>query len=134
MKDSLNKGKRILYAILGVLSAILGMIGIVVPGLPKTPFLLLSAYLLSRSSPKIHNYFMSIKIINSTVTKFTQKKGVSWRVKFFTIALMWGTIMFSIWIRSESETFIYTILILGVIGALSIIIFVPNEKKETENQ
>ncbi|MBW6479367.1 MAG: YbaN family protein, partial [Bacteroidales bacterium] len=55
--------KKILFAFLGTLSLILGVIGIFVPGLPTTPFLLLTAGLYMKSSERLYKLLISNKYL-----------------------------------------------------------------------
>ena len=71
---------KILFIIFGIISFILGAIGVVLPILPTTPFLLLSAFLFSKSSDRFHEYLIQTKLyqkyINEMVIerKTTKKK------------------------------------------------------------
>src|SRR5690554_7354260 len=56
---------RSLYIIGGTLSLALAIIGIIVPGLPTTPFALLSAYLYAKSSDRLYNWLLNNKILGS---------------------------------------------------------------------
>lgn len=119
--------RRILYIIGGCLAVALGIIGIFVPGLPTTPFLLLASWLFYHSSEKLHR-----KLNNSWLGKYIRryhnKEGVSMTTKLTSILFM--TIMISISIIFLIEPVKIKLLVgcLGVIGICSILFFVPGQK------
>ncbi len=78
---------KILFIIFGIISFILGAIGVVLPILPTTPFLLLSAFLFSKSSDRFHEYLIQTKHINEMVIerKTTKKKR---NQSLFTVTLI----------------------------------------------
>ena len=84
---------KILFIIFGIISFILGAIGVVLPILPTTPFLLLSAFLFSKSSDRFHEYLIQTKLyqkyINEMVIerKTTKKKPV-WIGKICLLMVM----------------------------------------------
>jgi uncharacterized membrane protein YbaN (DUF454 family) len=67
--------KKIFYLILGHLCLILGIIGAFLPILPTTPFLLLAAFLYSKSSTRLHNWILSHKYLGPPL-KDWQERGV----------------------------------------------------------
>ncbi len=82
---------KILLIIFGIISVVVGAIGIILPILPTTPFLLLSAFLFSKSSDRFHQYLIQTKLyqkyINEMVIerKTTRKKR---NQSLFTLTLV----------------------------------------------
>jgi len=78
---------KILYLILGFISLILGLIGIIMPVLPTTPFLLLTLYCFSKGSEKCKNWFINTKIYKNHLKNFVEKKAMTLKQKI-SILLM----------------------------------------------
>ena len=77
---------KFFLAALGCLSFVLGVVGIFVPLLPTTPFLLLSAALWVRSSPRLGGY----------VRNFRENRAIPLRAKIVSLTLMWGTMLYCV--------------------------------------
>ena len=60
---------KILFIIFGIISFILGTIGVVLPILPTTPFLLLSAFLFLKSSDRFHEYLIQTKLYQKYINE-----------------------------------------------------------------
>ncbi|MDR2840025.1 MAG: YbaN family protein, partial [Paludibacter sp.] len=56
---------KLLFIILGLISLALGIIGIFLPLLPTTPFLLLSAALFARGSQRLYNWLINHRVLGS---------------------------------------------------------------------
>ena len=80
---------RVLYIIGGTLSLALAILGIVLPGLPTTPFALLSAYLYAKSSEKLYNWLLSNRILGPRIRNYNKKNGVTRKGKAGIILFMW---------------------------------------------
>lgn len=78
-----------------------GVIGIFVPILPTTPFLLLAAFCYMRSSPRFHHWLMNNRLFGAYIRNYTEGRGIPLRLKLFTIALLWATIGLSIWLAAN---------------------------------
>lgn len=87
---------RWLFLVLGTISLILGVIGIFVPLLPTTPFLLLTAYLYFRGSPGAYNWLIGHKQLGPYIINYREKKIIPKRVKIYSIALMWVCVLNSV--------------------------------------
>ena len=80
-----NTGARVRRSILVVLGLIcvgLGCLGLVLPLLPTTPFLLLAAYLFTKSSDRWHLWLMSHKRLSPYIHAFRGDKGLTSGQKF----------------------------------------------------
>lgn len=116
-----QKWVRILLIIAGTLSVGLGILGIFVPILPTTPFLLLAAACYARSSQRFYNWLLNNKYFGDYIRNYQQRKAIPLKVKVVTLALLWITIGYSVMFIVEI-LLVRVLLILIAIG-VSIHIF-----------
>ncbi|MCK9265416.1 YbaN family protein [bacterium] len=88
--------KQKLLIAVGTLSVVIGFIGIFVPILPTTPFLLLSAFCYSRSSKNFYNWLIGNRFCGQYVRNYIQGKGVPLKQKLYTSILLWVTILYTV--------------------------------------
>ena len=79
--------------ILGTLSLGLGILGIFLPLLPTTPFLLLTAALYFKGSPRLYQWLLNHKYFGTYIRNFREYKALPVRAKFISLLLMWGTML-----------------------------------------
>ena len=79
---------RILLIILGSVFVAIGAIGILVPGLPTTPFMILAAACYIRSSNKLYNWLIKNKLFGKHIKNIREGKGIPIRVKIFAQVMM----------------------------------------------
>ena len=87
---------RILLIIAGTFFVGLGIVGIFVPVLPTTPFLLLAAACYARSSQRFYSWLLNNKWFGNYIRNYLERKGVPLKVKALTVTLLWITIGFSV--------------------------------------
>lgn len=92
----LKKFVKSLFLIIGISSLVLGFIGIFLPVLPTTPFILLSAYCFAKSSERFHRYIMQHKLFGKMVSDFYEKKIIPVKTKIIALTLMWTTLSLSV--------------------------------------
>jgi uncharacterized membrane protein YbaN (DUF454 family) len=102
---------RILLIIAGTFFMGLGIVGIVVPVLPTTPFLLLAAACYARSSQRFYGWLMNNKLFGNYIRNYLERKGIPLRVKVVTVTLLWITI-------GSSVAFVVEILVVKLILVL----------------
>ena len=85
---------KYVLAFLGTLSLAFGVLGIFLPVLPTTPFLLLSAALYLRSSRRLYNWLMSHRHLGPYIKNFREHKAIPLRVKIVSVSLVWITLLY----------------------------------------
>ena len=92
-----------------------GIIGIFIPILPTTPFLLLAAACYMRSSERFYQWLTNNRIFGAYVRNYIEGRGMPVRIKIFTIVLLWLAIGLSIAFGVQNTT-IRVVLICVAIG------------------
>lgn len=89
---------RILFALLGGMALLLGLIGAFLPILPTTPFILLSAFLFGKSSPRVHLWLMNHPWCGPLIHDWQIHRGVRAHVRRRALLMMALSFSFSIYI------------------------------------
>ncbi|MCA1012243.1 YbaN family protein [Halobacillus halophilus] len=86
---------NILLIIIGTISLILGVLGIVLPLLPTTPFLLLTAACYVRSSDRLYNWLMTNKWFGSYIENYKAGRGIPLKAKVSVLIMIWSSMLYS---------------------------------------
>lgn len=84
--------RRIGLLAAGSLFLALGMVGVVIPVLPTTPFLLLAVICYGRSSERIYRWLVGNRFFGRYLDDYLQGRGVPWRARASALVLLWGVI------------------------------------------
>jgi len=106
---------RVALIVVGTISTALGILGIFVPILPTTPFLLLAAACYSRSSQRFYDWLLNNKYFGNYIRNYLEKKGIPLKVKVLTVVVLWATIGCSVAFAVEI-LFVRVLLIVIAIG------------------
>ncbi len=87
---------RIFLIIVGSVSLALGITGIFLPMLPTTPFLLLTAAVWVKASPRLYNWLLNHKLFGEYIRNFREHRAIPLRVKITSVSLVWLTIGYCI--------------------------------------
>lgn len=97
-KSGENKHGRAIRALLivaGTICLALGTIGVFLPILPTTPFLLVAAACYVRSAPRLYNWLLRNKWFGEYIKNYREGKGIPMKTKIFAVSLLWITIVYS---------------------------------------
>jgi uncharacterized membrane protein YbaN (DUF454 family) len=121
--------RKFLLVFFGTIFLGVGIIGIFVPLLPTTPFLLLATSFYSRGSEKFHRWLLNNRILGGYIRHYVEGKGMPLKVKLFTILLLWAVIIPTILFASD-ELVIRLILALMALGVTLHIALIKGKKNE----
>ncbi len=117
-----------IYIVLGTLSLILGLIGIIVPGLPATPFMLLTAWLYLRGSDKLYNRLIKHKHLGKYIDDFRSGKGMTMWFKLGSLFLMVIMVTVSCVFILEATWLKYLVIGSALLGAVVMMFVIPTQK------
>ncbi len=90
-----SKVKRVIYLVIGTLALVLGAIGLFLPVLPTTPFVILAAACYLRSSKRMHAWILQSRLFGETVENYQAGRGLKRDTKIRALVLMWAAISIS---------------------------------------
>lgn len=88
---------KILLNVIGSIAVVLAILGIFLPLLPTTPFLLLASACYVRGSERLHRWLLNNRLFGEYLRNIENKRGMPLRGKIITLALLWASISYSIW-------------------------------------
>ena len=100
----------------GTVCVALGVLGMFLPLLPTTVFLLMAAYCYSRSSERFHTWLINNRLLGSYIRNYKSGQGISLRQKITTTGILWVSIGVSIWLLGGSfwATLLLLLIAIGV--------------------
>ena len=105
--------KKVIFIILGLIMLGIGIVGMIVPVLPTTIFLILAAYFFAHGSDKLHSWIINHKTFGPIITNFSKYRGITISDRKKAMITIWLAIGVSI-VLTQS-LFIGSILIVVAI-------------------
>lgn len=96
ISKSNNLVLRWFWLIIGLLLTGLGLIGIFIPGLPTTIFMILAASCYFRSSQRLYSWVMNHKYFGYHVKNYRDKKGMPLKAKIMSLIMMWLFVLYAV--------------------------------------
>jgi len=120
-----------LFLILGAFFIGVGFIGVFVPGLPTTPFVLLASFFFLKSNKRLYSNLSKSRLFGKFIREFHENRGMTVRQKLTAIAIMWCMIGISIYIKS-TVWFSLLLISVGILGTLVMGIIIKTAAKGKE--
>lgn len=106
--------KKILWIILGCISVGLGAIGAVLPMLPSVPFLMLATISFTKSSEKLHTWFINTKLYKNNLEDYVAGRGMTRKTKICVMTIITLLMLFGFLMMLRKELYIPCIILTGV--------------------
>ncbi len=112
--------KKYIFIILGVLFLVPSYFGIIMPGIPAIPFILLAGWCFLKSSESLYNWMLSRKYIGPMLQKYFSGEKVSRGAIWFVISQLWLSIIFAIFIFKLKTAAIISVIVIGILCSVII--------------
>jgi uncharacterized membrane protein YbaN (DUF454 family) len=129
-KPSSSRTVRWLLWLAGTVSLALGLIGVVLPGLPTTPFVLLAAACYAKASPRLHGWLTQHRYLGPMVRDWEQHRSLTRRTKTVAIGSMLVMVGLSAWGFRHQPWVLAALLAAAAIG-LVVVARIPTRERPT---
>lgn len=102
----------------GIFCVALGAIGIVLPLLPTTPFLLLAAACFVRSSDRLYTWLTSHRVFGSYIRNYREHRGMTTKARILTLIVLWAGVGYAAIVVARS--WILRLVLLGIAVSVTI--------------
>ena len=117
---------RVLWLALGLLFTVVGLIGLIVPGLPTTPLMIVAAACFFRSSKRLFNWVLSNKYFGNYVKDFREGRGMPRKAKFIALGFIWLFVSISVFVGIPDHlVYVKILTLLAACTGTGVIITIP---------
>ena len=135
LAESGRRLQRSVFIIIGLLSLSLGVVGIILPLLPTTPFLLLSAALFAKSSPRLYHWLHTNRLFGEYMRRYRDKEGIPIEMKIGVLSILWVTLASSALFAVSPDLWYVRLILLGVgIGVTVHILKIKTQIRKKEER
>ncbi len=115
---------NLLWNSLGILSLALGVLGIFLPVLPTTPFVILAAFLFSKGSPRLRHWLVTNKTFGPMIVDWEERGAIPTRAKVLACIMMLA--VFTVSIVLGLKWWVLLIQAISLTGAATFILTRPS--------
>lgn len=93
-----KKVKKYVLIALGSIALAFGVVGMFIPILPTTPFLLITSYCYIRSSKSLHSWLLNHHVLGRYIKDYVEHRAVPRKVKVVALGTLWPSLGFTIFL------------------------------------
>ena len=112
----LTRAARLTWLVVGFLSLVLGAIGIALPLLPTTPFILVAAFAFAQSSEKLHQWLLDHNVFGPLIDNWHRHGAISRRAKVLSVISMIAVLAISLVMAAPPVVIIAQLVVLGAVA------------------
>ena len=113
-----RKDRNVFYIVIGTLSLVFGLIGVILPVLPTTPFILFSAWCYYRGSERLHNWLINHPYLGPIIEEYGEGEGMTKESKMKAIGMTWLAVILTAVFFLDSFSMRVLIIIVAMIGTI----------------
>ena len=116
-----EKTQKLIYNIIGTVSLAFAFIGVILPIIPTTPFVLLSAACYYKGSKRLHSWLSNNEIFGPIIRDFEEHGGMRKITKIKALTIMWTAVLASALLILDTLTMQALVVLVAVIGTVSML-------------
>jgi len=112
----LSRAARLTWLVVGLVALALGAIGVALPLLPTTPFILLAAFAFAQSSEKLHRWLLAHNVFGPLIDNWQRHGAISRRAKVISVVTMAALPLISLALAAPAALIVAQLVVLGAAG------------------
>ncbi len=109
----LTRTARLTWLVIGLLSLAVGALGVALPLLPTTPFILVAAFAFARSSNRLHNWLINHDVFGALISNWQRYGAISRRAKAASVMSMAALLAISLALAAPKAVMLAQLVVLG---------------------
>ena len=112
----LSRTARIAWLVVGLVALALGAIGIALPLLPTTPFILIAAFAFAQSSEKLHRWLLDHNVFGPLIDNWQRHGAISRRTKVISVVTMAALPVISLVLAAPAAVVVLQLIVLAAVA------------------
>ena len=121
--DPISNARRFLFLTAGLICVGLGVLGIALPGLPTTPFMLVASYCFARSSPALHKRLLDHPRVGPGIKRFQETRALPRRIKLTALTAAWLGVSSSAYLMSNTAPVLSAVIVASGLTGTAVLLF-----------